>query len=143
MQQGKLESISIRHSKESETTNLSNAMLTVGVGIDGHYKTGGDKQISIITQEAKRRLESIDPPGVCFHKFTENLLISGIDLSDLSIGDTLSIGRAVLQVTDKKECFPACRLYAQHIICPLADSAYFLKVMQSAPIQCGDLITIQ
>ena len=139
---GKLESISIRRSKDLDNETVYEAVLAENIGLAEHYKTGGDRQVSILTLESRTRMSVIDPPGLCFHKYAENILVSGIDLSDLAIGDRLTIGESELQVTDRKECFPACRLYTQHIICPLSDSGYFLKVLRGGVIRAGDPVEI-
>ena len=85
--------------------------------------------LTLWTLEARTILEKQDFPGICFQKFQENILVSGIDFSKVNQGDCLVAGKVRLKVEKKgKRCHPeVCTLGEDRKHCLLRTQTVFLK----------------
>lgn len=110
-------------------------------GIQGDcHADGSDRQISLLTETEKIWMEQQPVKGHCFRKYKENILLGGISLRELSPGDCLQIGSAVLLVAaDKKSCHrELCPLAASRETCILAGCCSFAAVKKGGAIHKGD-----
>lgn len=97
------------------------------------------KQISIMTEEACRFLETEEIKGLCFPRFKANLVMEG--QMKLEVGDRISIGSAVLQVTGRKGlCFDECRRRQKGMDCLLKESCFYASALEGGEIHTGDLL---
>lgn len=115
-------------------------VLKVNHGIEGDcHADGGERQISLLTQEEKRWMDEQEIKGFCFKKYKPNILLDGLCLQKCKSGDVLICGDAVLEMTGSiKSCHPElCRLASIEKKCILAGSARFAKVIKDGTIQKG------
>lgn len=80
--------------------------------------------------------------------FGENLTISGLDESEIHIGDRFRIGNAIVQVTQPRQpCFKLCvRFGDQHIVEDFWTAPYpgvYVRVLQPGKVAKGDQITLE
>ncbi|MHB9142861.1 MAG: MOSC domain-containing protein [Paludibacter sp.] len=79
--------------------------------------------------------------------FGENLTISGLDESEIRIGDRFRIGQAVVQVTQPRQpCFKlGVRFGDQSVVDDFWDSAFpgvYVRVLQAGAVRKGDEIRL-
>ena len=132
-----------RFRSKEEGEFLEEMLLIEEAGIEGNMFQGGDKQICLFSAEARRWMEAQTVKGLCFKRFTENILTEGLDLKTINVGSVLSIGEAELRVTySGKRCFDECVLYSNNIYCKLSRCATFLTVEKGGKIAVGDSIYV-
>lgn len=124
---------------------LEQVRLIRDCGMHGDYHgTGGDRQITLISQRAKDWMESEEIKGLCFAKFHENIVIKDIILNDLPQQTRLKIGEAVLELSPiRKKCFPdLCELDQSREECLLVQEVRFAKVITGGDIAVGMEIVV-
>jgi MOSC domain-containing protein YiiM len=73
--------------------------------------------------------------------FAENITISGFDLRLVRVGMRISIGEALLEVTQiGKECHQHCEIYRQVGDCVMPREGVFARVLVGGRIRPGDAI---
>ena len=112
-------------------------------GIVGDAHAGEwHRQVSLLATEsiAKMRALGLD---VDSGDFAENITTRGIDLVSLPIGARLTIGEAVIEVTQiGKECHTRCNIYHQAGDCVMPKEGIFTRVLQGGRIRSGDVVEI-
>ena len=119
---------------------MEKVKLMKDCGMHGDYHgTGGDRQITLISQKAKDWMHLQETKGLCFAKFHENIVIKDIILDDLSPQARLKIGEVVLELSPiRKKCFPEfCELDQSRIECLLIKEVRFAKVITGGDIAVG------
>lgn len=121
---------------------LQSAMFLQNMGMEGDlHADGGERQISLLSSEARQWMQAQTEPGLCFARFKENLSHNGIPIERLSVGTRLKAGNAILEISaQSKHCHPECPLFSQGRACRLSTQSLFAKVVQSGSIQVGDKI---
>lgn len=117
--------------------------LVSGKGIlgDRHFG-GGDMQVCLSEEACHAWMEEQQEPGLCFARFHENIRTRGIGLSELSKGDWLQAGEALLEVTSVgKECFSGCPRRESGQECRLRRGCCFAKVIRDGRLCLGDAIS--
>jgi len=142
-QSGFIQAISTSRQKGTPKTNVVSAKLIPGHGIDGDAHAGpGHRQISLLAAEdiANVHAQGIDiQPGV----FAENIATSGIDLTAVRIGDRLTVGDCLLEITQiGKECHDHCAIFERVGECIMQNQGFFAVVIQGGNINVGDEIVI-
>jgi len=142
-QRGSIQAISTSRQKGTPKINVGSAKLIPGHGIDGDAHAGpGHRQISLLAAEdiANVHAEGIDiQPGV----FAENVATSGIDLTAVRIGDRLTLGECLLEITQiGKECHDQCAIFEQLGECIMQNQGLFAMVLQGGNINVGDKIIV-
>lgn len=122
---------------EGSIIHLEQATLIKDIGIKGDINAkGGDRQISILNHNTKESLEELKHMGLCIPKFFENFIVKGLDISQISVGQKLHFGDAIIEITQiGKECFSNCRLVQSGKICDLATETIFAKVVKTGTCQ--------
>lgn len=118
---------------------LDEAKLITGLGLEGNIKQGGERQLCLLSAQARSWMENQIEKGLCFDRFKENILVDGLPLEELRNGDRLAIGEAVLRVSGyAKKCFDECALFRKGIQCHLSRCAVFAAVERGGIIRAGD-----
>lgn len=119
------------------------AVLVVGRGMAGDAHAGpGLRQISILARE---RIDDFRRAGaeVRHGDFGENLVVEGIELDRLKIGDVLECGVARLELTRfGKECHSRCRIYEAMGDCIMPRHGVFAVVAVGGEIRVGDAVRV-
>ena len=77
--------------------------------------------------------------NVDFGAFGENLVVQGIELHTLPIGQLIQIGDALLEVTQiGKKCHDKCQIYYQVGECIMPKNGIFTKVIKGGRVKVGD-----
>ena len=129
------------HKKGEPGEQLTEMRLLEGLGVEGDFHQGGDRQVSLLSIEARRWMEAQTKKGLCFEKFRENILVEGLPLEDLKNGSLLSLGNVVLRTgTHNKRCYDECGLFSKGMPCRLSGCAVFAVVERGGTINTGNLI---
>lgn len=125
-------------------TPIEKGFLKVDFGLEGDAHGGSwHRQVSLLGIESvdKIREKAIIEltPGI----FAENITTEGIILYELPVGTRLSIGQAVLEVTQiGKECHKGCTVMKTTGDCVMPREGIFTKVVEEGWIKPGDEIRI-
>lgn len=124
--------------------DVRRGVLVEEVGLEGDAHAGFmHRQVSLISMEDIDTMRSKLPdlvPG----SFAENLTTQGIDLSVLKIGDRLSAGPCLLEVSQiGKECHTKCEVFKKTGDCIMPQRGIFCRVLRGGPIEAGDPIYIE
>ena len=140
---GRIVSINISSNKGEKKSPVDSAVLVAGYGVEGDAHSGGERQVSLLAQEAidKGIASGVElKPG----DFGENLTIEGIDLHSIEIGCRLLVGKeAILQISEiGKVCNSPCSIGQQLGDCIMPREGVFAKVVHGGPIQPGDAVEL-
>jgi len=115
------------------------ARLVAGLGMEGDFHAnGGERQLSLLSIEERRWMESRTEPGLCFGRYKENILFD-VAQPALVPGTRVAVGEAVLEISDGgKRCFGQCPLFDQGRVCVLAGRSLFAKVARGGIVRVGD-----
>jgi len=144
MNKGTIKAISTSRSRGQLKTEVPEANLVSGHGIEGDGHSGQwGRQVSCLdwssVEKANREHHLNAGPG----DFAENILIEGIDLSGLSEGGRIRIGAcAVLRVTQiGKEDHPSI-VSKTFGVSLLPTEGVFCKVIEGGLIRKGDRVEV-
>lgn len=132
--------IAICTSKEKGTAKymVQEANFIEDFGIEGDAHAGKwHRQVSLLALE---KIEEFRNKGaeVDFGAFGENLVISGIELNKLPIGQKIKIGDVELEVTQiGKKCHDKCAIFYQVGQCIMPTNGIFTKVLKGGKINVG------
>lgn len=133
--------IAICTSKEKGTAKYMVQEVNVieDFGIEGDAHAGKwHRQVSLLALE---KIEEFRNKGaeVDFGAFGENLVISGIELNKLPIGQKIKIGDVELEVTQiGKKCHDKCAIFYQVGQCIMPTNGIFTKVLKGGNIKVGN-----
>ena len=138
--------ICISEKKGSQKQPVLKAELKVDWGIVGDAHAGNwHRQISLLSQISVERMQKklADyklKPG----NFAENILIDGMEVKTLPIGQRLRLGpEAVGEVTQiGKECHNDCVIRQTAGDCVMPREGVFVKVIHPGVIHVGDLVEL-
>lgn len=135
------ELIAICTSKEKGTSKymVNEANLIEDFGIEGDAHAGKwHRQVSLLELE---KIEDFRKKGadVDFGAFGENLVVSGIELNKLPIGQKIRVGETELEVTQiGKKCHDKCAIFYQVGQCIMPTNGIFTIVLKGGNIKVGD-----
>ena len=133
--------IAICTSKEKGTAKymVDEANVVEDFGIEGDAHAGKwHRQVSLLALE---KIEDFRDKGanVDFGAFGENLVVSGIALNKLPIGQIIKIGDVELEVTQiGKKCHDKCAIFYQVGQCIMPTNGIFTKVLKGGKIKIDD-----
>ena len=138
--------ICISEKKGSQKQPVLKAELKVDWGLVGDAHAGNwHRQISLLSQSSVERMQKklADyklKPG----NFAENILIDGMEVKTLPIGQRLRLGpEAVGEVTQMgKECHNDCVIRQTAGDCVMPREGVFVKVIHPGVIHVGDLVEL-
>lgn len=135
------ELIAICTSKEKGTAKymVNEANLIEDFGMEGDAHAGKwHRQVSLLALE---KIEDFKAKGadVDFGAFGENLVVSGIELNKLPIGQKIRVGETELEVTQiGKKCHDKCAIFYQVGQCIMPTNGIFTRVLKGGNIRVGD-----
>ena len=133
----------ISDNKGEQKTPVESIALREEHGVVGDAHAGDwHRQVSLLANESveKMRAKGLDVgPGA----FGENLLTSGVELTTLPVGTQLSVGEALLEVTQiGKECHTRCAIYHQAGECVMPNEGIFARVLRGGCVAPGSLLSV-
>lgn len=108
-----------------------------GLAGDGHAGPW-HRQVSVLASESIAQVRAL-LPQLTAGAFGENLVISGLDLTRVQVGDRLELGGgALLEVTQiGKECHHGCEIRAATGDCIMPREGIFCRVLVAGPVHPG------
>jgi MOSC domain-containing protein YiiM len=140
---GKIVAVCRAPAKGMQKNDVGSGLLVEGKGLEGDAHFGFQhRQVSLLNaEEAARIREKV--PGLKPGDFAENLLVEGFDLSKLGLGDRLSVGSALLEVTQiGKECHSRCAIYEAAGDCIMPRLGIFCRVVKGGNVSGGDTVEL-
>lgn len=141
---GEVLSVNVSERRGTRKHPIDCAELAEGLGLRGDAHAGpGKRQVSLLAVESVDKIRGRVPFEVSAGDFAENILTRGISLHTLPVGTRLTIGEAVLEVTQiGKECHNDCEIRRLAGICVMPTEGIFASVVKSGTVKAGDRITI-
>lgn len=140
---GTVTAVCISEKKGTCKRSVPLAKLIAGHGLENDAHAGAwHRQVSLLSLE---KIEEFRNRGaiVSFGDFGENLVVSGIDFISLPIGAKLSIGDALLEISQHgKECHTRCAIYHTMGDCIMPTQGVFAKVLRGGRVSAGDEMTV-
>ena len=121
---------------------VNSADLNKDWGIVGDCHAGpGYRQVSLLFFDSIEKIKS-RKVQISHGDFGENLVISGITISECSPGQLIRIGENVIfEITIiGKECHSPCRIYKAVGFCIMPEEGVFCKVVTGGKISLNDKV---
>ena len=139
----KVLAICISKHKGTLKNEVSEANFIEEFGIEGDAHAGKwHIQVSLLAFE---KIDDFRNKGgnVDFGAFGENLVVDGIELHKLPVGQQLQVGEVLLEVTQiGKECHDKCAIYYQVGECIMPKNGIFTRVLKGGKVKVGDQCTL-
>ena len=139
----KVLAICISKHKGTLKNEVSEANFIEEFGIEGDAHSGKwHRQVSLLAFE---KIDDFRNKGgnVDFGAFGENLVVDGIELHKLPVGQQLQVGEVLLEVTQiVKECHDKCAIYYQVGECIMPKNGIFTRVLKGGKVKVGDQCTL-
>ncbi len=137
---GSIKNLCISEKKGTTKTDRDSVELIADYGIVGDAHAGAwHRQVSLLADEdieSFRQKGALDlSPGA----FAENIILSGIDLTQLGLGSELRVGNeATLSITQiGKECHSRCQIFYRTGDCIMPRLGLFARVVTGGRIERG------
>lgn len=134
---GNLAAVCLSTQKGTAKEPVEVGQLVTDWGLKGDAHAGTERQVSLLNEE--KALELARAHGLPYRPgvFAENLVVRGLDLSQLQPGDRLRVGEALLEVVQRgKEVKP--HHYSYHGLRLLPTDGIFCRVVKGGLIRQGD-----
>ena len=139
----KVLAICISKHKGTLKNEVSEANFIEEFGIEGDAHAGKwHRQVSLLAFE---KIDDFRNKGgnVDFGAFGENLVVDGIELHKLPVGQQLQVGEVLLEVTQiGKECHDKCAIYYQVGESIMPKNCIFTRVLKGGKVKVGDKCTL-
>ena len=139
----KVLAICISKHKGTLKNEVSEANFIEEFGIEGDAHAGKwHRQVSLLAFE---KIDDFRNKGgnVDFGAFGENLVVDGLELHKLPVGQQLQVGEVLLEVTQiGKECHDKCAIYYQVGECIMPKNGIFTRVLKGGKVKVGDQCTL-
>ncbi|MBT0665098.1 MOSC domain-containing protein [Geobacter pelophilus] len=135
--------VCISHNKGERKTPVAQVELLENHGIVGDAHAGEwHRQVSLLAMESIAKMQALGL-AVTAGDFAENITTQGLDLPSLPIGTQLTVGEALLEVTQiGKVCHTRCAIFYQAGDCVMPKEGIFAKVLRSGVVTPGSAIEI-
>ena len=136
---GKILALCISEKKGTLKTEINEANFIEDFGIENDAHEGKwHRQVSLLEfnkiDEFRKKGANVD-----FGAFGENIVLEGIELHTLPIGQLIKIGDVLLEVTQiGKKCHDKCQIYYQVGECIMPKNGIFTKVLKGGKVKVGD-----
>ena len=136
---GKILALCISEKKGTLKTEINEANFIEDFGIENDAHAGKwHRQVSLLEfnkiDEYRKKWANVD-----FGAFGENIVLEGIELHTLPIGQLIKIGDVLLEVTQiGKKCHDKCQIYYQVGECIMPKNGIFTKVLKGGKVKVGD-----
>ena len=140
---GKIMAVNISEQKGTQKKNIHTAKVIEDWGIENDAHAGKwHRQVSLLSYE---KIEEFKAKGAPIDEGAvgENLIVSGYDLKNLTIGTRFQCNDVVLELTQiGKKCHSGCEIFKIMGDCIMPREGVFTKVLHGGTITEGDEITI-
>lgn len=140
--QGTLVAVCVSEERTDPKSDVGGGELRVGHGLVGDAHAGlSEREVSLLAYESIRRLRDelgIDAYPGCF---AENLVVQGLDFSEVEVGDTIRVGEAALQVVQLGKPPGVPHTYSFRGVSILPREGVFCRVVRTGRVSRGDVVT--
>lgn len=141
MCEGIVWAVCLSKKKGTVKEDVGEATLVEGMGLEGDAHSGFmHRQVSLLALEDIEKMREKMPnlgPG----SFAENITVKGLDMDSLSIGDRISVGDTLLEVTQiGKECHSKCEIFKITGDCIMPKKGIFCAVIKGGRVKKGDIV---
>ena len=140
---GKVIAVCTSEAKGTQKVSVPEIEIKEAWGIQGDAHAGKwHRQVSLLAFE---KIDDFRNKGgnVDFGAFGENLVVDGIELHKLPVGQQLQVGEVLLEVTQiGKECHDKCAIYYQVGECIMPKNGIFTRVLKGGKVKVGDQCTL-
>jgi len=140
---GRLTRIFLRPSARTPVKQVERAVAYPGAGLEGDHAGGGNRQVTLISEEAWRAACSeLGQPELSPGLRRANLVVEGLDLS-AAIGQEIHIGACRIRIIGETR---PCRLMddaapgLQRALDPDRRGGVYGRVFKGGPIRVGDAV---
>jgi MOSC domain-containing protein YiiM len=140
---GTIQAICISNEKGDRKDPVPSAELRTDYGIVGDAHAGPwHRQVSMLPAESIERMRR-KIPDLADGDFAENLVVGGLDLGGVVVGDRFRAGSEVLlEVTQiGKECHDDCPIRQKTGDCIMPREGIFCRVVAGGILKTGDRIS--
>ena len=138
---GKVIALCISNKKGIQKHEIPEALFIENFGIEGDAHAGNwHRQVSFLDEE---EINGFKEKGaeITNGAFGENVIIQGIKINELAVGQWLKCGDVIFEITQKgKECHDHCAIYYKMGECIMPRLGTFAKVIKGGTIKKGDII---
>ena len=135
---GKIIAICTSSKKGEQKEAVNKAFFKVNHGIEGDAHAGNwHRQVSFL---AKEDIDEFNKKGanVSSGAFGENLIIEGIDLKNIKVGDELKAGSVLFEITQiGKSCHDHCAIFYKMGECIMPRLGVFARVLSEGELTPG------
>ena len=142
---GTISAICISERKGERKRSVQSARLIQDSGIEGDAHAGPwHRQVSLLAAENVDEVRRSGMPDLKAGDFAENLLVTGVGLSDIGLGSRLKLGlEAELAITQiGKTCHNPCIIQKQTGDCIMPRLGLFARVVRGGAIAAGDAVEV-
>ncbi len=135
---GILKAICISPERGTVKQPVVQAEFRAGHGIVGDAHAGDwHRQVSLLPAESIDKVRALIP-ALADGAFAENLVISGVSLAGVTVGTRLSVGPAVLEVSQiGKKCHQGCEIQRITGDCIMPREGVFCRVLTGGQVAVG------
>lgn len=144
MDKGKIYSIAISQERGELKKEVPEALVIVGHGIEGDGHAGKwDRQITCLDFRSVVKSNKINKLNMGPGDFAENILIEGLDFSNLAVGSKLKLGASVILEVSQigKEDRPSV-VTRNFGVSLLPGEGLFCKVIAGGQIKKGEIVEV-
>ena len=138
---GKIVAVCVAPAKGIPKEDVGEGLLVEEEGLEGDAHRGfAHRQVSLLNAEdiarAREKMPSLGPGS-----FAENLTVEGFDLGQLKVGDRITVGDALLEVSQiGKECHTRCAIHYATGDCIMPRQGVFCRVRRGGWVRRNDLV---
>ena len=141
---GKVLAICISEKKGTLKTEIKEGNFIEDFGLEGDAHAGKwHRQVSLLSFE---KIDEFRNKGgnVDFGAFGENLVVEGLDLEHIKIGDIIEFEDVILEVTQiGKKCHDKCAIFYQVGECIMPKNGVFTKVIKGGIIKIEEKCNVK
>jgi MOSC domain-containing protein YiiM len=140
---GTIVAVCISENKGERKKQVPAVKLKEDHGIVGDAHAGPwHRQVSLLALESIQKMQALGL-SVDAGDFAENITTRGIDLPSLPVGERLTLGDTLLEVTQiGKECHTRCAIYYQAGDCVMPKEGIFARVIEGGVVKPGDPVRV-
>ena len=139
-----VKAVCISERKGQQKHPVEAVRLEPHLGIPGDAHAGDwHRMVSVLSAESVARLQAKIPFPLLPGAFAENVLVEGIEVSQLPVGTRLRLGTALCEVTQiGKECHADCAIRRQAGDCVMPREGIFVRVLEAGDLKPGDTLEV-
>lgn len=122
--------------------SVEHCRFIAGKGIEGDGHLATIRPVSLLMAEDIEEYNASHQPKACPGDFAENVVVKGVDLRRVAVGDQIGIGQALLEVCQiGKEVLPHHYSFNGNRLLP--GKGVFCRVLADGLVKPGDCVVLK